>query len=605
MAFNAEQLNIVVAARTQDLQKELTKAERRIQRFERQSKQNLSQTARHFDTLGMAAKRLVPLITAAFGARAIMNMTQSAAEIGKLAALAGTGVVEFQRFAVAAQTVGIEMVKSADILKDVQDRIGDFLATGGGPMADFFENIAPQVGVTADQFARLSGPQALQLYVTSLQRANVTQAEMTFYLEALASDASALVPLLGNSGEAMKRLGDEAERTGRILDKDAVDGARELEREASALAETIRLSLTSAILDNKDELLALVGFITNTAIPAFASLIGTITRGLELYSAARGIDISGFGAETDPAIRGQEVAEAGALGRGDPSRSGLFVVDPNTGAIIPAGLPPSPFMGEGDIGTAQGGVQGPAQGGVQMDLGTISVPIDTGQGGTSGGAGTDPLQQLRERLEEAREMLDSFRLSETEAQIAEYENRQALLDEALNNELLTQEEYNRLKEENQRDHSEKIAAIVAAERAVRLGEMSSMFSALADIADQGGKKAVKTQAILSAAATMIAAYENAVTAAAKAETIPGKIAAYAGFLAQGLAAVKQIQSVGNSARATSGAGGAGAGAVAPPQVSRNVAIQLTGGDMFGRDQVVGLINQINEAVEDGAVVRLV
>ena len=599
MAFNAEQLNIVVAARTQDLQKELTNAERRIKRFERQSKENLSQTARHFDTLGMAAKRLVPLITAAFGARAIMNMTQSAAEIGKLAALAGTGVVEFQRFAVAAQTVGIEMGKSADILKDVQDRIGDFLATGGGPMADFFENIAPQVGVTAEQFAKLSGPQALQLYVTSLQRANVTQAEMTFYLEALASDASALVPLLGNSGEAMKRLGDEAERTGRILDKDAVDGARELEKEASALAETIRLSLTSAILDNKDELLALVGFITNTAIPAFASLIGTITRGLELYNAARGIDTSGLGAETDPAIRQQEVEETGALGRGDPSRSGLFVVDPNTGAIIPAGLPPSPFMGEGDTG--------PAQGGVQMDLGTINVPIDTGEGGTSGGAGTDPLQQLRERLQEAREMLDFFRLSETEAQLAEYENRQALLDEALNNELLTQEEYNRLKEENQRQHSQKIAEIVAAERAVRLGEMSSMFSALADIAEHGGKKAVKAQAVLSAAATMIAAYENAVTAAAKAQTIPGKIAAYAGFLAQGLAAVKKIQSVGNSARATSGGGGGGggAGAAAAPQVSRNVAIQLTGGDMYSRDQVIQLINGINEAVEDGAVVRLV
>jgi hypothetical protein len=32
---------------------------------------------------------------------------------------------------------------------------------------------------------------------------------------------------------------------------------------------------------------------------------------------------------------------------------------------------------------------------------------------------------------------------------------------------------------------------------------------------------------------------------------------------------------------------------------------LTGGDMFGRDQVISLINAINEAQEDGAVVRLV
>ena len=36
-----------------------------------------------------------------------------------------------------------------------------------------------------------------------------------------------------------------------------------------------------------------------------------------------------------------------------------------------------------------------------------------------------------------------------------------------------------------------------------------------------------------------------------------------------------------------------------------VAIHLTGGNMFSRDQVIELINGINEAVEDGAIVRLV
>ena len=78
-----------------------------------------------------------------------------------------------QRWSAGARTVGIEQEKLADILKDVNDRVGDFLQTGGGPMADFFENIAPQVGVTAEQFARLSGPEALQLYITSLERAGV------------------------------------------------------------------------------------------------------------------------------------------------------------------------------------------------------------------------------------------------------------------------------------------------------------------------------------------------------------------------------------------------------------------------------------------------
>ncbi len=52
----------------------------------------------------------------------------------------------FQRWSAASATVGIEQEKLADILKDVNDRVGDFLQTGGGPMADFFENIAPPSG---------------------------------------------------------------------------------------------------------------------------------------------------------------------------------------------------------------------------------------------------------------------------------------------------------------------------------------------------------------------------------------------------------------------------------------------------------------------------
>jgi hypothetical protein len=108
----------------------------------------------------------------------------------------------------------------------VNDRVGDFLQTGGGPMADFFENVAPRVGVTADQFARLSGPEALQLYVDTLERAGLSQQEMTFYLEAMASDATRLLPLLRNGGAEMARLGDQASDLGAVLDSDALEALR-------------------------------------------------------------------------------------------------------------------------------------------------------------------------------------------------------------------------------------------------------------------------------------------------------------------------------------------------------------------------------------------
>jgi hypothetical protein len=158
----------------------------------------------------------------------VSNVRATAGEIGKLAQVSNASVNQFQRIAFAAQTVGIEQDKMSDILKDVNDRIGDFMQTGGGPMADFFENIAPKVGVTAEQFARLSGPEALQLYVDSLEKAGLSQQEMTFYLEAMASDTTALIPLLQNGGAAMAGLADRAERLGIVLSEDQTSAIKQM-----------------------------------------------------------------------------------------------------------------------------------------------------------------------------------------------------------------------------------------------------------------------------------------------------------------------------------------------------------------------------------------
>ena len=173
--------------------------------------------------LNKAGVNLVKFGTAATAAGAALSVaiTRSAASAGKeianLSRISGTSAVEFQKLAAGAQTVGIEQEKLGDIFKDVRDRIGDFINTGGGPMADFFERIAPQVGVTAEQFRKLSGPQALQLFVDSMEKAGLTANEMAFQMEAMASDTTALLPLLKNGGAVMREIGDEAERSGRIL----------------------------------------------------------------------------------------------------------------------------------------------------------------------------------------------------------------------------------------------------------------------------------------------------------------------------------------------------------------------------------------------------
>ena len=95
---------------------------------------------------------------------------QAATELRLQAQLAAATTQEFQRYAIAAETVGIEQETMSSQLKDFNEKVGEFLSYGGGGMADFFEQIAPQIGITADAFRDLSGPQALQLYYDSLEK---------------------------------------------------------------------------------------------------------------------------------------------------------------------------------------------------------------------------------------------------------------------------------------------------------------------------------------------------------------------------------------------------------------------------------------------------
>lgn len=153
---------------------------------------------------------------------------KASVEIGKLALLANTTATEFQKLSFGAGALGVSSEKLGDIYKDVNDKIGDYLQNGGGELKDFFTNIAPLVGVTADQFKNLSGPQALGLYVSSLEKAKVSQADMTFYLEAIANDATSLYPLLRNNSEGFKEWAATAEQLGLIMSGDTLAASQQL-----------------------------------------------------------------------------------------------------------------------------------------------------------------------------------------------------------------------------------------------------------------------------------------------------------------------------------------------------------------------------------------
>ncbi len=196
-----------------------------LSRAERQARTSSQGIANSLNIAAIAVSALSGAV-AGLSVAQLVNFSdqviQTGNDIQKFSKLANASVREFQYYAKGAETAGISLESFADKMKDMQDRIGDFQQTGGGPLADFFTNIAPRVGVTIQQFQKLSGPQALQLFYNSLEKAGASTNDMKFYMEAIISDSSLLIPLLEKNGQGFKKWGDAAEKAGAIMSDDLV-----------------------------------------------------------------------------------------------------------------------------------------------------------------------------------------------------------------------------------------------------------------------------------------------------------------------------------------------------------------------------------------------
>lgn len=235
----------------------------------RQSNAALAKTTAGLNSFLGAYLGVAGAMAAGYGlSRIVEDVTRGAKEMGNWSKLAGQSVGEFAATAYAVRTVGIEAEKLADMSKDVKDKIGDFIETGGGEFADFFEILGDQVGVTAEELIKMSGPDALIAIKDALEQANVPLENQVFYFEALANDASLLIPLLANNGQKMKELAARAKEMGiaisdldhkKLLELGEV--LREFSTNIGIIKRDITLALAPAIKDmagyfreNKEEI---------------------------------------------------------------------------------------------------------------------------------------------------------------------------------------------------------------------------------------------------------------------------------------------------------------------------------------------------------------
>lgn len=238
----------------------LRQANRDTQRYTRSMQRSFNNLSRNI--AGMAAGYL------GFAA-AISQFNKTLAnakEIEIMARLAGQSVEDFQAAAYATNQFGISAEKLGDISKDVQDKLGDFIATGGGEFKDFFEQVAPRVGLTAEQLQDLSGPDVLLRVKKAMEDANVPMEQQVFYLEAIANDASKLIPLLENNGDAYHRLAQEARDANIVMSQADISALRESEKVINRVSTQISRSFARGVAGTAEQIEWLGNYVSKTMV---------------------------------------------------------------------------------------------------------------------------------------------------------------------------------------------------------------------------------------------------------------------------------------------------------------------------------------------------
>ena len=275
--MSTEEFLFRIAADTKELREELKKARAETGKFS----DDLDKANEKGLTLNTSLSKVasgVAMVATGVAAATTAFIAYSTAqgrairETEIMAQAAGLSVEEFRKMSFIMGTVGLDGEKFGDIMKDTQERIGDFLATGGGPFQDF----ADVMGYTKDEaialaseFETMSGQEVLQAMVTRMEEAGKSTQQMSFALEGMASDTTRLIPLLKDGGAQAAALGE-------TFDKINVPLSEEENAQFRALADNVDLAQTS-----------FVNFLNNAIAPFLPAINAAANALAEFFASAQ------------------------------------------------------------------------------------------------------------------------------------------------------------------------------------------------------------------------------------------------------------------------------------------------------------------------------
>lgn len=493
-------------------------------------------------------------VTAATAATIAFARSQALAikELQTSARLAGLSTQQFQAYSYAANSFGVSQEKLGDILKDVNDRVGDFITTGEGEFVDVFEKVLQPLGVTTDKLREMSSVEVLGAVQEGLEKFGANGQEVTFILEAISNDATLLQPLLENNAEALNRLAREAEDMGLIISPDQVQAANDFnaafERTAGKVSTFAKL-LTSELSEPLTELVNLAGDFVTYMAEAF-----NLTIESQIESVTSKID------EQREAL--EKLKETGKSGNtygalaNAPQGTQEMVIENNI-ALLEAELEALQADLKARKELTRVGIAGGDSGGSSGSGGGIIT--GGGLGGPADDAGEKELERKKEYLQSWIDNVSTYNLSATELNDAWRQSELEKLEEwrALN--LEKEDEYNAAFFDINKKWADNNAKLKADEQSKqekldkeaaknRQEALQAGFDALDSLASATESRSdtinsiVKGSAVFQATANMWLAASQALALPGDV-SLPQKIASYAAVLSAGAGIVSSVSNL--------------------------------------------------------------
>lgn len=244
MAISAEELNIILQVRDKEFQRKMRDAERRVQRFQKNSTANLSKASKGFDLVSTAAKRVLPALAAGVVIGQIKRITAEMDEIGKKADQIGLSTDALQELRFVAEGAGVTQEKFTSSMERFSKRLGEAeMGTGAAKRA------LEQLNLEASDLTSIPLEDALNVVADRMADIESPTERAALAAALFGREGVAMVNMLREGAAGLDEMRKGARDAGAVIDEDLIRNAEEAQTRLDAAARVIKAQLSVALAD--------------------------------------------------------------------------------------------------------------------------------------------------------------------------------------------------------------------------------------------------------------------------------------------------------------------------------------------------------------------